>query len=287
MIENELINQAIEYIFDHIEEKITVDDVAEHCHISKYHFSRIFKEEVGQSLYSFIKENRIALSAVSLKVRKDRSITDVGLDCGYSASNYATAFKEQLSISPVRFRQDRSWNDGRVPHPFFDVNFGVMKSYEEYDNGVVIKELPDMMVHYRRFIGSYVELKEHWIKFMDDFKEMVTKDTCWIERSFSDPDIVQGEKCICDICITVEKDSKLSPKSVIPGGKYAVYSFKGHKRDIYTEYQGILTVWLPRSAYSLCCGELFDIIKVFDNKNEYVEMEICIPIEQDSTNSEV
>ena len=42
MVNNELINKAIEYIFEHIDEKLTVDEVAQHCHMSKYHFSRLF-----------------------------------------------------------------------------------------------------------------------------------------------------------------------------------------------------------------------------------------------------
>lgn len=80
MIQNAVINQAIEYIFAHIDEKLTVD-------------------EVGESLYSFIKHNRIALSAVNLKVNKEKSVTEIGLDSGYSASNYSTAFKEELTCS--------------------------------------------------------------------------------------------------------------------------------------------------------------------------------------------
>ena len=50
-----VVNKAINYIFDHIEDNITVDDVARHCAYSKYHLTRIFKEETGEALYQFIK----------------------------------------------------------------------------------------------------------------------------------------------------------------------------------------------------------------------------------------
>ena len=42
-IRRAVINQAISYIFDHIDEDITVDDVAHHCSYSKYHLTRMFK----------------------------------------------------------------------------------------------------------------------------------------------------------------------------------------------------------------------------------------------------
>ena len=291
MVNNELINKAIEYIFEHIDEKLTVDEVAQHCHMSKYHFSRFFKQEVGESLYSFIKHNRIALSAVNLKVYKEKSVTDVGLDCGYSASNYATVFKEQLKQSPMQFRQERCWSDGKVPHPFFDVEFGYLKSFDDYDKNITITQLPERKIYYRRFIGSYAELKKHWIQFMADNERFVTEETLWIERSFSDPDIVELDRCICDVAMTVteqvekriatdiSKEMHLQSTSSIPGGKYAVYRFHGHKKDIYTEYQGLFTVWLPQSGYELKCGELYDVIRKFNSEADILEMDICILLE--------
>ena len=51
LITNEAVNCAIDYILQHIHERLSVDDVAAHCHFSKYHFSRMFKEETGESVY--------------------------------------------------------------------------------------------------------------------------------------------------------------------------------------------------------------------------------------------
>lgn len=87
MVENEIINEAIEYIYKHIDNKLTVDEIAEHYYVSKYHFCRLFKNEIGESVYEFIKRNCIFFSAISLKSELNRSITDVGLEGGYSASN--------------------------------------------------------------------------------------------------------------------------------------------------------------------------------------------------------
>jgi AraC family transcriptional regulator len=50
-----VINKAITYIFDHIDDDITVDDVARHCAYSRYHLTRMFKEDTDEALYQFIK----------------------------------------------------------------------------------------------------------------------------------------------------------------------------------------------------------------------------------------
>jgi AraC family transcriptional regulator len=68
MITSEIVNKGIDYIMEHLAEEITVEDVAKHCHFSKYYFSRMFKAETGESIYAFIKRLKLDQSAVHLKI---------------------------------------------------------------------------------------------------------------------------------------------------------------------------------------------------------------------------
>lgn len=81
-IRSAVINKAISYIFDHIDDEITVDDVARHCSYSKYHLMRMFKEDTEEALYQFIKRVRLERCAWKLKVEKDKSITEIGENYG-------------------------------------------------------------------------------------------------------------------------------------------------------------------------------------------------------------
>lgn len=103
-IRNSVINKAIDFILENIDREITVDDVARHCSYSKYHLMRMFKEQTDETLCQFIKRTRIERSAWKLKVEKDKSITEIGVDYGYSPSNFATALKKHLNITPANFR---------------------------------------------------------------------------------------------------------------------------------------------------------------------------------------
>ena len=53
-IRSAVINKAINYIFDHIDEEITVDDVAHYCSYSRYHLTRMFKEQTLFMVYQEI-----------------------------------------------------------------------------------------------------------------------------------------------------------------------------------------------------------------------------------------
>ena len=73
-IRRAVINKAIGFIFDNMENEITVDDVAKHCGYSKYHLMHMFKEDTDEALYQFMKRVRLERSAWRLKVEKNKRI---------------------------------------------------------------------------------------------------------------------------------------------------------------------------------------------------------------------
>ena len=64
------INSALEYIDKHIEEKLTLETIATIAHYSPYHFHRIFKAVIGETLNEYIIRQRIEKSALQLMTKK-------------------------------------------------------------------------------------------------------------------------------------------------------------------------------------------------------------------------
>ncbi|MDE7203347.1 MAG: AraC family transcriptional regulator [Lachnospiraceae bacterium] len=300
MIKNETINHAIDYILQHINGELSVDDVAAHCHFSKYHFSRMFKEETGESVYAFIKRLKLEQSAFRLKVEPNRTVTDIGYEFGYSPSNYSWMFRQQYQTNPVNFR--RSVEQATVRHAFMHMaevgeraeelsmsemqigeeqaldTYSCLESFEECNRKIVIKNLPDYFVLYERRIGSYRYLSEQWGDFIEKYQEFVTKDTQFLERTFDDPVITDTDGCLYDICMSVDRGVSLENTCTIEGGKCAVYPYKGLGKHIYAAYQTIFTVWLPRTSYELDYRSGFDIYHMVDRESGYMELDICMPL---------
>lgn len=67
MIKKELINQSIDYIIQHFDENLAIEDVANHFHFSKFYFCRSFKEVTGESVYAFIKRLKMDQSAIYIR----------------------------------------------------------------------------------------------------------------------------------------------------------------------------------------------------------------------------
>lgn len=277
MITNEAVNKAIDYILLHIEEDIGLEDVAEHCHFSKYYFCRLFKGQTGESVYGFIKRVRLEQSAFRLKVERERPITEIGADYGYSSSNYSQAFKQRYCVSPVMFRR-RSYRQS-MEHPFFHHENWHVESFEECGQNITVEEVGDYHVIYERRFGSYERLKGDWGRFVDRYRKYLTADTKFLERTYDDPAVTESENCLYDICMSVDRECPLENTVTIQGGRCAVYHFKGHAKHIYAAYQTIFLVWLPGTRYEVDGGRsLFDVYHVVDGDRMYMELDICVPV---------
>lgn len=276
MDRKQLVNQSINYIMQHLDEELSLDTIAAHFYISKYYFSRIFKEETGETLYAFIKRCKVDQSAIDMKLNPTKSITDIGLDYGYSSSNYSSVFRKHHDISPTMFKQSIPTHS--TPVPFTPERIVDFKTAEEYAAHIEIQELDDFFVAYERFIGNYVDIEKHWYQFLDKYSSFMSEKTILLERFFNDPTITNLSQCICDICMTVEQDCGLDNVMWISGGKWIVYHFSGEIKNIFEILQGVFSVWLPESGYSMAQRYGINIYHHIDRDNHSVVMDLCIPI---------
>ena len=276
MFENELVSKAIDYIVENLNEEISIKDVADYCHLSKYYFSRVFKVETGESVYAFIKRLKMEQSAIEMKLGKEQTITDIGVTYGYSSSNYSSAFKKHHHISPAEFR--KTVNTNCAPHPFILDKLAEFQSFEEYNQWIQITELDDFVVIYERYLGNYLDLGKNFCEFTEKYKNYLKEDTLLIDRFFDDPSITNVSQCLYDICMTVDENCLLENVMTIQGGKFAVYRFDGLIPDIYEVLQGIFNIWLPNSRYEMDERYGLDIYRQRNRDNRHIIMDLCIPV---------
>ena len=276
MFKNELVSKAIDYIVENLNEEISIEDVADYCHLSKYYFCRVFKTETGESVYAFIKRLKMEQSAIEMKLGRDKSITDIGITYGYSSSNYSSAFKKHHHLSPAEFR--KTVNTSRALHPFMLDQLAKFQSFADYDQQIELKELDDFRVIYERHLGNYLDLGKNWSAFTASNQDHLKEDTLLIERFYDDPSITDVKQCLYDICITVTDRCPLENVMTIEGGKFAVYRFDGLILDIYEAVQGVFNIWLPNSGYEMDERYGLHIYREMDRDRQRVSMDLCIPV---------
>ena len=276
MDRKKLINQSIDYIMRHLDENLSLDRLAAQFYISKYHFSRIFKEETGGGVWDLRRRCKVDQSAIDMKLSPTKAITDIGLDYGYSASNYSAVFRKRHDMSPAMFRHSIPAHSMAVPFtPERIVHF---KTVEEYAAHIEVQNLDDLFVLYKRFIGNYADLEKNWYQFLEEYKDFLSEKTILVERFFHDPAVTEPAQCICDICMTVEQDCQQSNVMCISGGQWIVYHFAGEIKDIFETLQGIFNVWFPQSGYKMTRRYGLNIYRCIDWDKHSVVMDLYIPI---------
>jgi len=99
-----LIAPALSAIFENYSKQMSLDELASLCNISKYHFSRVFKEEMKMTVVEYITSYRISLADVMLK-DGDKSIEEIARECGFSDISYFyRCYKRLKGTSPKRAR---------------------------------------------------------------------------------------------------------------------------------------------------------------------------------------
>lgn len=96
-----------QYIYDHSDQAISLDDLARYTGFSKYHFNRMFFAATGYQLGEFIQRLKLE-KALHLIKQGNHNIIDVALSVGYeSPSSFTRAFKKNFSITPREVAQGR------------------------------------------------------------------------------------------------------------------------------------------------------------------------------------
>lgn len=96
---------AKEYINKHFASRITLDELAANCYVSKWHLTRLFKQHSGSSPFEYINAKRLELAKKLLR-ETDYSITKIAYESGFNSSSYfSQIFKKAFNTSPENYRK--------------------------------------------------------------------------------------------------------------------------------------------------------------------------------------
>ena len=100
---NPKITDLIQYINTHLTEALDIDMLAGKVYLSKYYMMRLFKEETGCTIGSYINSKRLLLARDLLS--QGAPITETCFRCGFKEySTFSRAYKKEFAETPSRTR---------------------------------------------------------------------------------------------------------------------------------------------------------------------------------------
>ncbi|AWP29660.1 AraC family transcriptional regulator [Paenibacillus vortex V453] len=100
-----IIQKSIAYMEQHLEEQLTLADIASHAGFSPYHFHRLFRKEVGMNIADYLRKRRLCYAA-QLLLHSEAAIIDISFHCHFeSQESFTRAFKKLYGMPPGRYRK--------------------------------------------------------------------------------------------------------------------------------------------------------------------------------------
>ncbi len=99
-----LIQAALHYIHTRYAESVSIPEFCTQAKVSSPYLGYLFKKETGYFFNNYLTQHRIYCS-IPLLLDTDLRINDIATQVGFtSASYYITRFKQQLGLSPIKYR---------------------------------------------------------------------------------------------------------------------------------------------------------------------------------------
>lgn len=106
---NQNVASVIAFVEAHLEEKLSLDTIAQTTHYSKYYLHRMFMDTIGMSIHDYVLRRRLT-EAAKLLVFSERPVLDIALSAGYESQQaFTLAFKEMYKKTPAQFRNDETF----------------------------------------------------------------------------------------------------------------------------------------------------------------------------------
>ncbi|MFD3002575.1 GyrI-like domain-containing protein [Pontibacter toksunensis] len=216
-----MLDAALAYINNHLEENITLDKLASVTGYSPYYLHRKLKEELQEPVGNFIIKQRVQSAAYLLHFT-ELSVTDIRLLVGYdNDSAFSRVFKKVKGISPREFRKKQLLNASSV----------TTDRYISLKCEIV--RLPKQQAVLFPCIGNY---------FSRDIFRVWEKVGCFLQEQNLSPEnftfysvfhdcqnVNPDSVCRYDAAIVSKNTAALSVSknfvAELPGGKFARYKF--------------------------------------------------------------
>ncbi|NDJ51807.1 MAG: AraC family transcriptional regulator [Chloroflexi bacterium] len=269
MAESNLYLQRINLVINTIRENLTddlnLDYLAALAAFSPFHFHRIFRSIVGETLNQFVQRVRLDRATALLRSSPRMSLTDAALASGFkSLAVFSRAFKKRFGIAASRWDRHtplRESKNGQILDGLPVYTLGTLSDID--DEGafsVTLRELPQQCYAYIRVFDSYAAsgVVQAYEDLLTWARSQGVDPLAWtlIGMSQDDPTITPLAQCSYDIGLGLtdalaKQINVVEPVSMteLPAQRIAAIHCAGDIRVVDRAWQYLFRYWLPRSRY--------------------------------------
>jgi len=230
------INRVIDYIQANIEKNLSLKQLSAVACYSEFHFNRIFRATMGESIYQYIRRLRLEKSAELLLTNTGKSITEIALDCGFSTpSSFAKSFKNHFKMNATEWRNrpNTLFDKESTPVQIENGQISIVKGSpvwtfhkEDLIRQVVVENFLPFKFAYVRNVGPYQGDEDLFSQLYTPLfrwagsRGHLTEDTFTLNIYHDNPEITENNNLRVMVAIPVNSD-------IEPSGSVGVIRITG------------------------------------------------------------
>ena len=290
----ERVNRAIDFILQNLDQSLKLEVVARAACFSPFHFHRIFRLLVGESLNDFVKRVRLERALTQMSRKRRASLTDIAFACGFgSSTDFSRCFKERYGVPPSRFdvdsfrlKQREEWELAVIDPQQRNLLKRLPPGTNRDGFTVRLRKLPPRQVAYVRVQNAFGPgAVEHAAERMVQWAEARgLAEGQWLGYMWDDPEIVALERCRYDVGLVV---SEMTPEGELgriefPAMQLAEVEVRGGIDLEMRALDWLFGTWLPASGFVPTDQPCFEawLGRPFAQGKQRFELLLQIPIER-------
>jgi AraC family transcriptional regulator len=272
------LNNAINYIEEHLCDTVDYDEIAKLACCSTYHFQRMFAYMADTTLSEYIRRRRMSKAAVDLQSGSEK-IINIALKYGYdSPTAFNRAFKSIHGVAPSQIKADGISIKAFPPISFKITIKGAEKMEYKIENRDAFRIIGVSEPLHREIEKNFEVVPQMWQNAVTD--GIIPR---LVSMMNSEPMGMLGIS-VCNkenwryfiaVASNHEIDNTLQ-EYIVPAATWAIFSGSGSGQSIQELEKRIVTEWLPTSGYEY--GNAPDIEVYLNADPQNAKYEVWIPV---------
>ncbi len=275
--------KSIEYVEQHLYDKVSVHQIAAASHYSTYHFSRIFKALVGDTPKEYLRKRRLTVAAKQL-LSEDVSILDLALLCQFDSQEaFTRAFKALFNVTPAQYRKKNDPFRLLYKDQFSPNMLHFLKNEISMEPTIITRPAMKIVGIASQYDNKDLSLGKLWTAFKpyrDNIPNRIGEECFGIYESYEEHDDEITFSYVCSVQVKSFDDipQGMSGRE-IPEQLYAKFIHKGPISSLDQTLKHIWGSWLPKSKYEYVEKPDFELYPAnFNNSDPNNELHLHIPI---------
>lgn len=284
------IQQSLDYIEDHLQDELRIEEIAAQAHFSPFHFQRLFMAVSGYTVREYIRKRRLS-EAAKLLVETGESVLQISISCQYQSQEaFTRAFQSFTGMTPGKYRRTGEFAPIQDKINFISLQKQFKGDVSMMDNPAILHIEEKRIIgweyktslngdgHYHDIPGFYNDFGSNgrFIPIPCKVSPGMSYGISCFYQDNGDFSFIVGE--------SVDKQAEVPEGGYVdiqlPAGKYAMFKAYGPAGLTSQTRDYIYGTWLPNSNYERREGPDFEITDVLHSTfPDQMRISIYIPVD--------